>query len=322
MLREPLFEPFPIIQLPIAPVGIGLKHPFSGPFPVEKGYEITKELTIKDVEEMYYASLKEDISKAESLLPKKFSVDDIVERIKIINSKKEYEQRYKQWLENQHKLFIKLREIGRAKAMDNAFDFIRFTKEFIALHEKKMEIEIKNYREINYPYLVSQFLESNLPNNFLSNTCGSILWEWVATNCHILEGQKIKKEFPKVVRARVKLKKLIQFFDNYIDNLKTLLSWVSYIQESRENLLLYVDLHNSKTIDDVFVLKEIKIENVNKEIYTKAIQTLENNIENLKSQLWGKYPDVCQKVNFVGEDERKFMSDIMAVNILETKGIY
>jgi len=66
-------------------------------------------------------------------MPKEELLHVRFEHREALQSKKEYEQRYKQWLENQHKLFIKLREIGRAKATDNAFDFIRFTKEFMGL---------------------------------------------------------------------------------------------------------------------------------------------------------------------------------------------
>lgn len=277
---------------------------------------VASELTIEQLKEERYTSLKEKFVRDCTDLSLKFKPEDVVNVIKkreetILRKQTEEElslQRKKRIEFRVIRKFIDSRDWKRALFHTKAF--LEYDKKLEDFHQK-IEME-------NYSFFSRQFLNSNLSPETLEMIHSSILWE-----VGLLRGvpYQIWKTINELKKIKGDMRMFVVTINNYLDAVAQIREITANVSSKRDALYICIDLYNCEFPDEFGEIKRIRTEKIDQTAYQKRAEKLSESTGELRNYFIRTYPQICEKISFVPAPEKKFMTDIISIDILGTKSV-
>ena len=126
------------------------------------------------------------------------------------------------------------------------------------------------------------FLNSNLPDCFLSIVTRSFL---VENDFSDLYQRKIDKEKIGLIANQHNNRKFERLCDNHNHWVKGFTEKVTAISRNRTKLIWYIDLNNSKTLEELFKEKQVSTTNLDINILQQLMETVENETNVLEQMM-------------------------------------
>jgi hypothetical protein len=286
-----------------------------------------KEPTIKDIEVKHYDRLREEV-KSYPFDPK-FPIDAIIERFKAIDKMEGYRKWHQDWLDVERKGFLRWRDYWASVHSDCApKTLLRNIWDILKVDEKRMGL-IEGNLKFDYSFFTHQFLESDLPSDFLSTVVSSLLWQFVSVNCYLKENSILLKSLsPKGIKKvtrmrfikseRIPKKRIESEIKRYIKATDEIENLAQSAGSGAEMLYMYVDMMNSESVNKLYELKDIRYDKLDANVYKKFVGLLKERVNKLEDYIFKHYYDIYENVDFLSDRGRKLASDLISVEILET----